>query len=125
MRASSDALSGPTPQGSYLAVELQNPTFSGSTYSATLAAYRRVSGAVTLAGSANVPCRSGMVVRAVWVDTLDQAVVYVDNVLYLTVPNSGQLTTGMPGVGARGTVTGNSIAQAQLGPLDRNAPTAV
>lgn len=50
----SDAVSGPTPSGSYYAVELQNTTFLSSYTkygTATLAVYKRVSGvkAITIA----------------------------------------------------------------------------
>lgn len=50
LRASNDAVSGPTPSGTYYAIELQNITFPGyyTNYgTATLAIYKRVSGVIT------------------------------------------------------------------------------
>jgi hypothetical protein len=72
MRASSGALSGPEATGSYIAIELQNPTFSGSSCTAVLAGYRRVSGVIYSDATVTVPCHNGMVIRSVFVDTLDQ-----------------------------------------------------
>jgi hypothetical protein len=124
LRASGDALSGPSPQGSYVAVELQNPTFSGSSCTAVLAAYHRVSGTLYQDASVGVPCRSGMVMRSVYVDTLNQYAVYLDNVQYLVLAGSGP-ASGMPGVGVREAPPANAISPVQLWPLDRNAPSAV
>jgi hypothetical protein len=67
LRASPDALSGPAAQGSYVAVELQNPTFTGGACTAGLAVYRRVGGAIYALASTTVPCRNGMVIRSVFV----------------------------------------------------------
>ena len=64
-----------------------------------------------------------MVIRAVLNDTSNIFLVYVDNVLYSTGPAS--IAGGLPGVGVRGAPAGNSIAQVQLGPLDRTAPNPV
>ena len=67
LRASPDALSngsGEGSQGTYVAVELQKPTFTSSGCSATLAVYQRVSGTVYQLLSNNmVGCRNGMQIR--------------------------------------------------------------
>ena len=48
LRASADAMSGPTPRGTYYSVELQNPTFSGNNCIATLVVNKRQTGAVSM-----------------------------------------------------------------------------
>ncbi len=123
LRASTDALSGPAPTGSFYAVELQNPTFTGSTCSATLAIYSRVNGVLTLHTSTATPCRSGMTMRSVVLGN-SRILAYVDDVYYAGVTLTS-LATGKPGIGARATPSGSSLAQVQLGPLDRVAPSAV
>src|SRR5579872_2485000 len=64
--ASSNALSGPLASGTAYAFEVQNPTFSGSSCSATLAGYKIISGSVTALASTTIPCSNGMTVRAVY-----------------------------------------------------------
>jgi len=51
--------------GSFYAIEISNPTFSGSSCSATLNIYKQVSGSLQNPYSATVPCHNGMVVRSV------------------------------------------------------------
>ena len=65
LRASTDAMSGPSAQGTYYSVEIQNPTFSGNSCTATLAVNRRQNNVITLFGSTPVPCHRDTVVRAV------------------------------------------------------------
>jgi hypothetical protein len=122
LNASSNALSGPSNAGTYYDVELQNPTFSGGTCSATLALNKNGSGGVSTLTSTTVSCHSGMVIRAVHTIS-SQLIVYVDNVTFLYAGDS-ELTSGQPGVGARGTTSGNSIALARLGQLDTVAPNS-
>ncbi len=123
LRATTDALSGSAPTGSFYAVELQNPTFTGNTCAATLAIYSRVNGVLTLHTSTATPCRSGMTMRSVVLGN-GRILAYVDDVYYAGVVLSS-LATGKPGIGARATPSGSSIAQVQLGPLDRAVPSAV
>jgi RHS repeat-associated protein len=121
LAATSNALS-PTSTGSYLAVELQNPTFSGTACSAQLAVYHGTAGpSVTLLSTMTVPCHTGMILRAVRKSST--IFVYLDNLLYvsLTEPNA----SGQPGVGVRSAPAGNAIARVDLGPLDRVAPNAL
>jgi len=120
LRASNDALSGPAAAGTYYAVEIQNPTFQGSACTATMASYKRVGGVVSLLHSAVISCRSGMKVRAIWVQGAILQV-FVDDVWRLSLTD-GSIASGKPGIGARGTPSGNSIARVDLGPMDRLAP---
>ena len=57
LSASSNALSGPSPQGSYYAIELQNPVRTPTTCSANLLMYKRVNSVITLMWSSVVSCR--------------------------------------------------------------------
>jgi len=58
LRASTDAMSGPSPSGTFWSVELRDPAWNGSVCSATLAVQKRVGGILTLLGSTTVPCWS-------------------------------------------------------------------
>jgi hypothetical protein len=60
--ASSNALSGPSAQGTYYAVEIQNPVVNGASCVATMAIYQKDASGITLHSSFPVPCHSGMVV---------------------------------------------------------------
>jgi RHS repeat-associated protein len=122
LRASSNAMSGPAAAGTTYAFEVQNPTFSGSACSATLAGYRIVSAAVTALASTTIPCSNGMTVRAVYTALSNQIVVYVNNVLYYWIQDS-TISSGKPGVGVRAAPSGNSIAEVQLGGIYTGAPT--
>lgn len=111
LRASNDARSGSTPQGSYYAIELQSPSFSPSAEigTATLAVYKRANAVVTQLGSTTVPVKKGAinwttynsstVIRSVIRGS--QIFVYVDGVQYFSLTDS-TLTSGMPGVGIVG-----------------------
>jgi len=122
LNASNNALSGPSPSGSFYDVELQ-PTFSGSSCSASLTLNKYVSGVLTTLSS--TACSNGMVIRAMHLPYAGSALaVYVSGLLTILAGDSS-LTSGSPGVGARGIAyTGNAIAQAQLGQLDTTAPNA-
>ena len=81
LRASSNALSGPAPAGTAYAIEVQNPTFSGGACTATLAAYKIISGAVTSLATTTIGCINGLNVRAIYTAISNQIAVYIDNVL--------------------------------------------
>lgn len=124
VRASQDALSGPAAQGSYWAVELQNPSSPNpGQCTATLAVYKREAGVVTLMGTSSVTCKKpSSQLRSVAYNNAVLAV-YLNGTLVFW---NGQLTgSGNPGIGARGTPTGNSITQVKLGPQDRVGPSGV
>jgi RHS repeat-associated protein len=120
--ASSNALSGPSAQGTYYAVEIQNPVVNGASCVATMAIYQKDASGITLHSSFPVPCHSGMVVRTVlrssWI------IVYLDGVgyynLWLPSPAAGQ-----PGVGVRAMPAGNSLARVDLGAADTTNPAPV
>jgi hypothetical protein len=79
LNASNDALAtgGSSSTGSFYDIELQNPVFSGSSCSATLAFNKYASGTFTILASATVGCNSGMVIRAVHIGG-SQFIVYVN-----------------------------------------------
>jgi len=124
LRASTNALSkGSTGQGSYLAVELQSPTFNSTTgnCSGYLAVYQASSGSVTQLTSTPIKCQARMNIRSVVFGT--SLNVLVNGVVY-SFYNVGP-TTGAPGVGGRSMPNGNSIALAKLGPWDNVAPAQI
>jgi RHS repeat-associated protein len=124
--AGNNALSGPTAAGTAYALELQNPVVGSSSCSATLALYLLTSGAKTLLASSSIVCAASTELRF-FMDTANALGVLVNGASVFLVPVSGAqlLTTGQPGVGAYNTPAGNSIAEADLGPHDNVAPTAV
>jgi YD repeat-containing protein len=122
LRASSNALSGPAVAGTAYAFEVQNPTFSGSACTATLAMYKIVSAVVTSLGSTGIPCQNGMTIRAIYTARGNQIMLYVNNVpVFGTVDSS--ITSGQPGIGVRGAPAGNSIAEVQLGGIYAGVPS--
>lgn len=88
--------------------------------------YRRASGSITQYDTLTVPCKNGSIVRAVVRTDAGEVrlLVYVDGVKYSELFFTS-LMTGKPGVGGRGMPSGNSISLAELGPLDRVAPSAI
>jgi hypothetical protein len=135
VRASSDAMAGPSPVGTYYSIEIQNPTLSSGNYTATLAINKRVSNSVTLLTSTSISCYNGMIVRTV-VHGSSIFVIYSSPysgnnlgwpAAISTTDSSGSpITSGAPGVGAYGiTPSGDAISPVQLGLLDRIAPNAV
>jgi RHS repeat-associated protein len=122
LRASGNALSGPTPAGTTYAIEVQNPTFSGSACSATLAFYKIISGSVTsLASSVGIPCNNGMTVRAIYSANSNNLAIYVNNTLYNRFADAS-ISSGKPGIGVRNAPAGNSIAEVQLGGMYAGTP---
>ena len=125
LRASLDARINPTgtPVGSFIALEVKNPTFSNGTCSATLNAWRGTGGTLTLLAATTGPCSNGMEVRAVaagsgWVR------LYLNEVLYFAWVEP-VITTGLPGVGGFDMPAGNGISRVDLGVLDTTAPSAL
>jgi hypothetical protein len=125
LRASSGALSdGSTGTGSYIAVELQNPTFN-PTCSAQLAVYEAVIiNGITVVTPFNrtpIKCQTPMKIRSVVFGT--SLNVMVNGVVYSY--DNLTLTSGAPGVGGRAMPNGSSIADTSLGPWDNVAPAEV
>lgn len=121
LRATSNAITG---TGSYVSVELQNPTFNATTgaCTATLAGFQSINGVVTQLYSTPVVCHNGMQLRTAVVG--NSAMLSV-NGLYYGFTFSNQLSTGMPGCGGRSMPSNNAISQVQLGPWDNVAPSSV
>jgi RHS repeat-associated protein len=120
LQASQDAKTSGSGSGTYLAFEMQNPTFdSAGRCSANFVLLQAVSGSVSLIASFPHSCRDGMVMRMavhngvalVWPDQ--------DDLMEFAVGASG---AGQPGIGAHSTPAGNAISQVQLGAIDRNIP---
>ncbi len=122
LRGSSNAMSGPAAAGTSYAFEIQNPTFSGSACSATLAVYKIISGSVTSISSTTVPCNNGMTVRAIYTAISNQIVLYLNNGYYFWTEDSS-IASGQPGIGVRNAPSGNSIAKVQLGGIYAGSPT--
>ncbi|MGA2882186.1 MAG: hypothetical protein ABSG13_24810 [Bryobacteraceae bacterium] len=121
LRASANAMSGPAPAGTTYAFEVQNPTFSGSACSATLAGYKIVNGSVTALASEGIPCSNGMTIRIVYTAVDNYIAIYLYNMLYYEVQDAS-ITSGQPGVGVRNAPAGNSIAEVQLGGIFVGTP---
>jgi len=121
LRATPTALSGPGATGTTYSFEVQNPTFSGSACSATLVAYRIVSGSATSLASTGIPCSNGMVIRCVYSANTNQIGVFVNNGLYFWTEDS-TITSGQPGIGVRSAPSSNSISQVSLFPIYTGTP---
>jgi hypothetical protein len=63
LRASSNALAASGNTGTWYAIEIINPTFSGSSCTATLTYLKSISGTVSTIATTTVPCSNGMVAR--------------------------------------------------------------
>jgi RHS repeat-associated protein len=125
LRASSNALaSGSSGTGTYLAVELQNPSFQNGVCSAYLNVYQSGNPAALI--STPVLCRNGMQIRTVVFG--NNANIMLNGVVYSLVGNIASCAQGAycaPGVGGGGMPSGSSISQVELGPWDNLAPGSV
>ena len=102
---------------------MQNPTLANGGCSAGVTLYRVVNGVVSQISSVTVPCATGTVYHAAAGN--DGALhFWANNVEYLKYTDPQPLT-GRPGVGGYGMPGGNGISLIQLGPCDRNAPSAI
>jgi len=129
LEATSDALHGANPQGSYYAIDFQ---YTGTSFN--VAVYKRVNSVITLLQSSSVavsPYTTGVRFRAVrrrngGIHVLDESGNY-----FIWITSETSLTDGYPGVGARqipdkGDNTGaHSVYGVQLGPGDSIGPYAV
>ena len=121
VRATTNAWLGTSAQGTFYAVEVQNPTFTPSGCAATLLVWKNKSGLLSQLASSSVPCRNGMELRAIMISSTLQ--VLVDNVSYVSLTVSG-ITSGRLGVGEYNvTPSGNSISLVSFGAIDRIAPS--
>jgi hypothetical protein len=122
LQASMDANTGGNGSGSYLAFEMQNPTFdSGGLCAANFLVFQSVAGSVTLLSSFQHACRNGMLMRFAVHGNI--ALAWPDQatpVEFTITPGHGQ-----PGIGSHGTPARNSVSLVQLGAIMRTPPTAV
>uniref|UniRef100_Q024R8 Fibronectin type-III domain-containing protein n=1 Tax=Solibacter usitatus (strain Ellin6076) TaxID=234267 RepID=Q024R8_SOLUE len=123
LQASTDARTGPSGGGSYLAFEMQNPRFdSAGKCLANYMLLQSTAGTTRLVAGFLNSCRNGMVMRlAVHGGT---AMVWPDLAAPMEFPIAA-LAAGQPGIGAIATPPGNSIALVQLGAIARTAPARV
>ncbi len=125
LHGTSNALAANGNTGTFYAIQIANPTFSsgGVTCVATLTVSKSVSGTVTTLSSASIPCHNGMTVRAV-AGHYSWLAILIDNRLSAFL-NDTAIAAGMPGIGVSGAPAGNTIAKAELGPINNVAPSAV
>jgi hypothetical protein len=113
--------------GAFYDIEIANPTFSGSSCSATLNIFKQSGpGSISNVYSAGIPCHNGMVVRAVILST-NVVAVYIDNFFYTSWGwgDSSPITSGAPGVGVAGAPSGNGISTIDIGHQDTVAPNPI
>ncbi|MGI8745366.1 MAG: hypothetical protein ACR2NN_22885 [Bryobacteraceae bacterium] len=123
LRGSPDAKADGTPTGTYYAVQLAQPTFSGGACTGTLQFYSVDGGGVHYpTDNVTIPCHDGMTITAVMLNNL--ILVYYDNIFAMS-PSMSSLPSGAPGVGVADAPSGNSISLVELGPIDSTPPTAV
>jgi hypothetical protein len=122
LRATADGRGGQGP-GNYLALEMQNPTFDSEGHcSATFALLENIGGVVTLLSSFPHACRNGMEMRFAIRGSV--ALVWPDQADPMEFATSAP-AVGQPGIGARGTPSGNAISAVRLSLVNHVAPAAV
>ena len=126
LHASSNAVTGPSPQGSFYSVEVQNVTLSGASGTATLVINRANNGSISTLYSASIAVHSGTVVKCVIIPA-QRITVFVDGAFVADLGDSSGswVATGQPGVGMFSAPGGNSISLVQLGAWDPGYPAAV
>ena len=122
LRASSGSLLG-TSTGTFYAVEVANPTFSGGNCSATLNIYKDTGHGGSPVSSSGIGCHNGMIIRAV-VLNFNVVAIYIDNLFWTSWgwADNSPITTGEPGVGVAGAPSGNGISTIDIGHQDIAAP---
>ncbi len=122
LAATQNALGSSTSTGSFYSIQIWNPQIQNGVCSARLRFLRTVNGAVSVVLSNPVTCHDGMVLRSV--NRAGELIAYMDNVFAASWQDPSPLA-GQPGVGVAFSPAGNSITEADLGALDRTAPSAV
>ena len=87
LRATSNSLAATGNTGTYYALQVANPTFSGGGCSATANLLKSVTGTVTIMWSGAISCHSGMVVRLVMAQS-HIIFLYVDNLYVVAISDS-------------------------------------
>jgi len=124
-RATTNALWNPpsTAQGSFYIAEIQNPTWTGSSCSATLVLTKSVSGVVTTLYSAATWCSTSF---ALMVTTNGSNILLDQNGQYIAWVNDSSLASGQPGLSVRGVPSnGGQLGLMVLGPGDKTAPNPI
>ena len=126
LHASSGSLLTSGNGGTFYAIEVANPTFSGSSCTATLNIYKQVSGSLSNPYSAPISCHNGMVVRSV-VLSINVVAVYIDNMFETSWGwgDGSPITSGAPGVGVASAPSTNAIFTIDIGHQDTVAPNPI
>jgi hypothetical protein len=122
LQASANAHTGSNGSGSYLAFEMQNPTFDALGHcTANFLIFQSIANSVRLLSSFQHACRNGMQMR--FVVHGNTALAFPDQ----AVPAEFTITPGVgqPGIGSYGAPAGNAISLVQLGSIIRTPPTAL
>ena len=122
-RATSNALMSSAGQGTFYLLELQNPTFSNGTCSATLAFYKVVGGISTQLYSGASWCSSSFTIGATVLN--GGMVLFLNHTFVTSMPDSSPITTGQPGVNIRNAPAGNTIGLTSLGAADVTPPGTI
>ena len=123
VQASAGARTAGSGGGSYLAVEMQNPTFTNGQCGATFVVLQSTAAGVAALSSFPHSCRNGMTIRmAVHGSVL---LFWPDQDVPMEFAIDPGAAAGQPGIGAHGTPAGNAISQVELGTISRVAPPAL
>jgi len=110
----------------FYAVQIANPTMSGSTGSATLYIYKNTGvNTLTQLVSTTVSVHSGMVLRVI-MNASSGIEVFVDNLFLTSYYDSSPITAlGLPGVGVSGAPSNSGFTAIDIGHLDTVAPSPI
>jgi RHS repeat-associated protein len=122
LRATSNALLSAN-QGTFYAVKVENPTYTGSECDANLHIVKEISGVATTLQNTRFVCSASVVVRAV-ITQSNQILAYVNGVQFANISDT-TITSGQPGVGINQAPSGNAITTVDIGHQDTVAPSAV
>jgi RHS repeat-associated protein len=122
-RATSNAmLSLTVATGSFYMLEVQNPTFSGGTCSATLSLERSVPGSIVALSSSVIACSNSFTITLV---VSGSTLIWYVNNLFVNSMTDTSLASGAPGLNVRAAPAGNTMSAANLFPGDHTAPNAI
>jgi len=126
LQASSDARTGISAAGSYLAFEMQNPQFDAENKycQANFVLLQSVAGKVSVLAAFPHSCRDGMRMRMAVHGGV--VLIWPDQPAAMEFHIAATATAaGQPGLGAYGVPSGNAISLVQLGAIERTPPSAV
>ena len=125
LAAPTNALMGQTSaNGAFYALEIANPTFTGSSCLATLNFRSLVNGALTAPlYSGAVSCRNGMEIRVI-LSTAQAVYAFIDGVYVLWYSLPAQ-PAGRPGIGGFAMPSGNGFSEVKIGILDTTPPPGI